>query len=243
MRATNSVSPRRGSKAASDHGGSGETELLRPDVGRGVLVPQDEILREIRHELGNHFHKLYYWADYVTEVGVGTEDTMTSEPLTRTIQNLERFLDLAMDFLQPYALEPIPMSIADLAAAAHQVVEAEVASADVQLEVHADLKGRKVAIDPSRFSGALRVVARSLDGQGAGGLLGYRIRFGESADFRAIEIHLEAPTALGSGSNPEPHQLEWANAQRTMEAHGGSLSPCEAHGGTASVRVVLPWIG
>lgn len=62
--------------AASD---VGETTPSAPDLER--------VLAEINHELGNYFHKLYYWADTVT--APESQDGMSTEMLGRTLQGFE----------------------------------------------------------------------------------------------------------------------------------------------------------
>lgn len=219
----------------------GQVDLAGRTTARSPgFTPDDEVLREIRHSLGNHFHKLYYWADYVQELGGDSAEDAAVQPLTGTIQRLEEFLGLAMEYLQPLSLETSSMELADVASAATQVVGTEL-GCSVELDLDEELGGRSVALDPGRFSAVLQKVGRALAGQGAGGMLGTRLEVRERGELRAAEFVVAAPVALGGRAEGEIETLEWANAQRTMAAHGGSLSTCRNEQGTASVTVVLPF--
>src|SRR5437867_2955815 len=86
----------------------------RADHGTMVLV-QEKVLSEISHELGNFFHKLYYWSDYLKEqpAGASTEST-AAQMLERTIKNLEDFLKVSLDYFHPTRLSLMRMAIPDV---------------------------------------------------------------------------------------------------------------------------------
>src|SRR5437867_6116827 len=86
----------------------------RSDHGTMVLV-QEKVLSEIAHELGNFFHKLYYWSDYLKEqpAGAPTEST-AAQMLERTIKNLEDFLKVSLDYFHPTRLSLMRMAIPDV---------------------------------------------------------------------------------------------------------------------------------
>src|SRR5216110_2610685 len=68
---------------------------LRAEPATAVAV-QEKVLAEIAHELGNFFHKLYYWSDYLKEKPARkSADSTAVQMLERTIKNLEDFLRLA----------------------------------------------------------------------------------------------------------------------------------------------------
>src|SRR5262245_48718952 len=64
-RAVSSVRERRtnGSRRAASQGAG----VAASSEGEVPAVVQEKILAEISHELGNFFHKLYYWSDYLKE--------------------------------------------------------------------------------------------------------------------------------------------------------------------------------
>ena len=44
-----------------------EPRSLLPPADTGLGIPDDRILGEISHEMGNYFHKLYYWTEYLRD--------------------------------------------------------------------------------------------------------------------------------------------------------------------------------
>ncbi len=68
----------------------------------GAPVQQEKMVAEITHELGNFFHKLYYWSDYLQEKRARrTQDVTATQMLERTIRNLEDFLKRVARVLPP----------------------------------------------------------------------------------------------------------------------------------------------
>src|SRR6058998_2651059 len=70
-----------------------------------AAVAQEKVLAEIAHELGNFFHKLYYWSDYLKEKPARkSADSTAAQMLERTIKNLEDFLKVSLDYFHPTQL-------------------------------------------------------------------------------------------------------------------------------------------
>src|SRR5207244_7069909 len=88
--------------------------VLRAEPASAAVV-QEKVLSEIAHELGNFFHKLYYWSDYLKEqpAGAPTEST-AAQMLERTIKNLEDFLKVSLDYFHPTRLSLMRMAIPDV---------------------------------------------------------------------------------------------------------------------------------
>jgi len=201
----------------------------------------EDVLREIRHELGNHFHKLYYWADYVQELAGGDEAEPLGDPLTGSIQKLESFLNRAMQYLSPAPLESVRMELSEVANAIEQLLASEVPEAKIELTMAAGIEERGILIDPGKFSASIQTVGRTLNQASDGSLLGYRIFVDTVEHMRAFEFRMAAASALRPEAAEEVRTLDWANAQRTIETHGGTLSLCELKDGTTQVCLVLPW--
>ena len=201
----------------------------------------ESVLREIRHELGNHFHKLYYWADYVQESAGGEDGEPIGDPLTGAIQKLEAFLNRAMQYLTPVSLEPVAMSQAEVGRAIEQLLASESPQAQIDVVMAEGLGEHRLLIDPGKFSAAIQTVARSLHQASDGSLLGYRMTIVPADELRACEFRMDAAPALGTAAEEEVRTLDWANAQRTIETHGGTLSLCELADGATQVCLVLPW--
>jgi len=237
--------------------GSGSRESNKPDfatnfdlvavaesVSRAVANshgPDEAVLREIRHELGNHFHKLYYWADFVQESVGGEDADPLGDPLTGAIQKLESFLNRAMQYLTPISLETVGMNLSEVTCAIEKLLVGEVPQAKVRVETLPGVTEQRVQIDPGKFSAAIQTVARALNQASDGSLLGYRMTVSTAESLRALEFRMDAAPALQSAVAQEVRTLDWANAQRTIETHGGTLSLCELEDGTMQVCLVLPW--
>ena len=61
-------------------------------VSSGSAALDQEVLRDLRHAVGNHFHKLFYWADRLESE---TENAGQVEELTGALQ---RFQEASTDF-------------------------------------------------------------------------------------------------------------------------------------------------
>src|SRR6185295_19799090 len=80
-----------------------------------AVVVQEKVLSEIRHELGNFFHKLYYWSDYLKERPTRqSADSTATQMLERTIKNLEDFLKVSLDYFHPTQLAFTRMAVPEL---------------------------------------------------------------------------------------------------------------------------------
>src|SRR5437773_12569035 len=88
--------------------------LLRAEHGTPVLV-QEKVLAEIAHELGNFFHKLYYWSDYLQDKPARqSADATAVQMLERTIRNLEEFLKVSLEYFHPTQLSCMRMEAGEL---------------------------------------------------------------------------------------------------------------------------------
>src|SRR5205809_4428562 len=88
--------------------------VLRAEPATAVVV-QEKVLAEIAHELGNFFHKLYYWSDYLKEKPARkSADSTAVQMLERTIKNLEDFLKLSLDYFHPTQLSFTRMGAGEL---------------------------------------------------------------------------------------------------------------------------------
>src|SRR5438128_10239358 len=87
---------------------------LRAEPATAVAV-QEKVIAEITHELGNFFHKLYYWSDYLKEKPAPkSADSTAAQMLERTIKNLEDFLRVSLDYFHPTQLSFTRMAVREL---------------------------------------------------------------------------------------------------------------------------------
>jgi hypothetical protein len=245
MRVANA--PLQGSGALAQRA-RGETiaHPANPPQALGELIRVDErVLDDLSHELGNFFHKLYYWSDYIKS---GADDlgpdSSASHMLDRTIHHLEDFLKVAMEYFQPVRLTCIQMTGPELAGAVEALLRAE--AEGERTEVSAAEIGRDTAVmvDPRLFSDALRIVIRQVRSASQSGapLFGVRARLrrAERTQKGGLEIEIDSPAGVaGVAPRKGSHVLEWAVAKKFIEMHGGELFSREQHG-TAGCVLFLP---
>src|SRR5262245_47297561 len=142
---------------------STETPPAQSAVENGEHQVGERVVAEVRHEIGNYFHKLYYWADFLSESRVGRPgDVTATQMLEDTIRSLEELVRTTLEYVRPIGVAPIRI-------AAREVVDAivrQLATAGEWREVttndRAALDDRSVVVDPGRLSQLLGFIARRL---------------------------------------------------------------------------------
>src|SRR5438034_6680293 len=138
--------------------------LLRAEHGTPVLV-QEKLLAEIAHELGNFFHKLYYWSDYLKQKPAPkSADSTAAQMLERTIKNLEDFLRVSLDYFHPTQLSFTRMAVRDLLEGLLFQVRAQLNGTPLTLSDDDGWRREdaEVLIDPGHLSRAFEVAVRRL---------------------------------------------------------------------------------
>ena len=126
-------------------------------------APRDQrLLSEMSHELGNYFHKLYYWAELLREQRPTGGDAEPAELLERTIRDLETFLKTALEFFRPLSITPLAMSVADVATSSRVLLARHAEPAPLAWEGPPASEAGVVAVDPGRFSFVLEGLVRRL---------------------------------------------------------------------------------
>ena len=88
-----------------------------PDPMHTTLAPQigERVVADVRHEIGNYFHKLYYWADFLAESRNGhAPDVTATQMLEGTIRELEELLQATLEYVRPMAASPIRMHVREV---------------------------------------------------------------------------------------------------------------------------------
>jgi len=229
----------------------------RPEPGAVVIV-QEKVLSEITHELGNFFHKLYYWAEYLRDAPSrkpaaggagenaprGASDTSAAQMLEGTIRALEDFLKVTLGYFHPITLSPIRMTAGDVVEGLLFQVRAQLNGTPVEV-AHCDRSSGAVAmVDPAHVSRAFEVLARQVARQvGPDSRLVIRCEETSRRDCAGIEVEfaVERPAETSPLFRSAEAGLEWAVAQRILALHGGELvERAPADGGARYVRVFLP---
>jgi signal transduction histidine kinase len=197
----------------------------RADVGTAVFV-HDRVLREISHELGNFFHKLYYWSDYLRERPVESGDSTAVQMLERTIRNLEEFLKVSLDYFRPTPLSLVRMKVSDLIEGVLFQVRTHLNGTPVAVDTSSDWEGEAVMVDPGQLSRAFAVAIQHLVKQ-VGPDTKVRVMFVRSAHEGCAGVEVRIALAEpGTGSplfGSSKAGVEWALAERLVTLHGGEL--------------------
>jgi hypothetical protein len=212
-------------------------------AGSDSRAAEERVLSDISHELGNFFHKLYYWTDYLQEKRPpASEDTTATEMLGRTIRNLEGFLRVSLEYFRPLALSTIPMSVSDLVAGLLGQARSELNGTPLAVADAGQWNGATLLVDPGRlpsvFVQALRRVVSGVEH----GRVEIAVRAERRGDVDGLEVRV---TALTNGAAPAAlntaADVEWALAERVVALHGGELVAVEPTGEQRLVVLFLPF--
>lgn len=239
MRAAN-ARVRRGRPVASAEAlGRAPERADRPGRGEPLRI-EEAVVRDLSHELGNYFHKLYYWTDCiksgVTDPAAGASP---SEMLEDLVHRMQDFLNVALEYFQPARLSRVAMSGDDLARAVETLLRGAGGDAAVEVVCEDDAAAARLLVDPTRLSTGLRLAARLLAGPGCSTLQA-RLRAAKADGGNVLEIALSAERPVGPETRPSHRIVEWAVAGRMIELHGGELSINEERQGSTGCLLTLP---
>ncbi len=224
-------------------GDDGGGQTVGDSQGRhgGLGLPDDRIIGEIAHEMGNYFHKLYYWTDYLRQGQVqqgasgGVEaDIAALDMLEGTVERLDRFMRMILEYFSPARLCFNKMSGADLVAA----LERRLPGRQLRLVGIEDWRQSNVLADPGLIGHAIRTVFERV----ASSLLDedemvIRLTCSRRREFRGLEIAFEAGIG-GTTETDLTSGIEMAVAEKFFQMHGGELF--ERIEGRRALVVFLP---
>ena len=187
----------------------------------GEGTPPERVFAEIRHELGNLFHRLFYFADDVAErcAGIDPVAARSATHLAETLRGLEGFLRGAFEFAQPVTIDPLPMAAGDLVGALVARAEGLCDGRAVTVEAPASWDGARVQVDPVRFPAAVDVAVEAAHG---GGPVTMRARLVLRGGARGLELRL-CGAGAGAVVDEAGALVRWASAERVVSEHGGVL--------------------
>jgi hypothetical protein len=203
-----------------------------------VAVPdgRSHVLGEIRHELGNYFHKLYYFADAASEaIARDGGSGHPAELLGPTLRGLERFLGAAFGLFAPVALEVLDLTVGELAAATTRHIT--VADGAVRVESTVTNATRSVRADPGVLSVVAEMLAQRVAARSGGESRVVVSTDGDAPGHVLVVVRVESPGAPAMvGVEPA---LRWAKSRELIGLHGGTLNEFET-AGAYEVRLSLP---
>ena len=217
---------------------------LRGEPATAVVV-QEKVLAEIAHELGNFFHKLYYWSDYLKEKPAKSADSTAVQMLERTIKNLEDFLKLSLDYFHPTQLSFTRMGVGELLQGFLVQVRAQLNGTPITVSDD-DVWRREdaeVLIDPGHLSRAFEVAVRHLTKQvGPESSVTIGIERSARRDRAGLEVgfQLRQPNEASPLFRTAEAGIEWAVAQKVVALHGGELLERNEGPEAKSLVIFLP---
>ena len=216
-----------------------ESESAASSSLRWISI-DDEALSDLHHSLGNHFHKLYYWAE---RLGPAKDpEAPQIQSLTETVRSLEKLMRIAMDYLRPIDLRPVEMGGGAMVDAVEAVLRSTAPGSPVEVSAGPGVSEVVVEVDPGRISTVLHSVAGELDACGARrvGFTGH-VHCAPANEGGALEIELGlAGEGIGPTGRPERNALHRALARRVLETHGGRLHWRKDPQGAPGCTISLP---
>jgi hypothetical protein len=194
-----------------------------PDAALVPPVIADTVVADVRHEVGNYLHKLYYWADFLTESRTGrAADVTATQMLDETIRGLEELLRVTLEYVRPIGATPMALGAREVADGVVRQLASTLGTRTLRTAVRGDTDGWQVALDPGRFSQLLAAIGRRVDASTAADAaldLEVTIDARDGApELRASLAGVGEPT--GSATVRE---VEWATAENLARLVGGRL--------------------
>jgi signal transduction histidine kinase len=199
----------------------------------------ERVVADVRHEIGNYFHKLYYWADFLSDSRNGRPgDVTATQMLEETIRGLEDLLHATLEYVRPIAVTPIRMHAREVADGVVRQLATGLPGRTIVTSIDDTVPtDRAVLVDPGRLSQLLGALARRLDAATDDGRLEIRV----SAELRGT-VEVIAVRASGTAKvvvHSTLTEVEWATAENVARLIGGELAMHDA-GGRTTVTLTLP---
>ncbi len=199
----------------------------------GLGLPDDHVLGEISHEMGNYFHKLYYWTDYLKNSVGDTGEQGAVEMLEGTVERLERFMRMILEYFAPARLCFAKVPVSELIGS----MESQLIGRRLRVEGD-DLTDTVVMVDPSLIAHALRITfERATSTLLDEPEMSVRVSKTRRGEYEGIEIEF----LVGKESRDQAQLMkgiEMVVAEKFFQMHGGELF--EREGVDHALVVFLP---
>jgi len=226
VRPLRTQTPIGGDVSTADNGGS---------ASGGLGPPDERVLGEIAHEMGNHLHKLYYWTGYLREQAAarGESDVAAVEMLGGAVDRLDRFLHMILEYFAPARLCFTKVRVADLVDGLRQHLPGR----RLVIEGIDRLGETSVFVDAGLLGHAIRTVfervASTLVDEDE---LHVHLELASLRQYRGVEIEFRGGAASAGGSLKSG--IEMAVAEKFLHMHGAELF--ERDTGRRSLVVFVP---
>lgn len=228
-----------GSVGASDERGEGTDVSAGSGYEPGFGLPDDRVLAELSHELGNHFHKLRYWIDYLKTQHKAAdsqgEAATAVHMLETSVENLEIFLRMTLEYFSPARLSFTRLRIEELL----RGLSGRLPGRRLAIDGLDRWGATEVFVDPSRINHVVRTVfervMRTLVEEEE---MRIRLEPANRGEFEGVEIEFYAGCTVTPCSKLMTG-IEMAVAEKFLKVHGGELFE-KRSGTTACLAMFLP---
>jgi hypothetical protein len=227
-------------------GANGSEPRAKPEApapDQNVPVPPEigeHVVADVRHEIGNYFHKLYYWADFLTESRSGRAgDVTATQMLEETIRGLEQLLQATLEYVRPMAVSPIRMHAREVADGVLRQLASAFAGRVLVASLDETLPGeRELMVDPGRLSQVLAALVRRVETtMDTAHPLDARVIPEVRSTVEVLAVYVTG-VANGAGHSTLT-EVEWATAENAARLAGGELTTHEA-GDRIRIALTLP---
>jgi len=223
-------------------GGAAPEPRVAPDTPPEPIAPVigERVVADVRHEIGNYLHKLYYWADFLTESRNGIPgDVTATQMLEETIRSLEELLQATLEYVRPMAAAPMRIRAREVVDGIVRQLANGLSNRTITPDVDETLPGeRGLMVDPGRLSQLLAALVRRIEStMDAAHELEVRV----APELRgALEVVVVRVTGIATGAEHSTlTEVEWATAENVARLAGGELTAHDA-GGCATIALALP---
>jgi hypothetical protein len=201
-----------------------------------ALGPPDErVLGEIAHEMGNHLHKLYYWTDYLRSqvAGRGEPEVAAVDMLSGAVERLETFTRMILEYFAPARLCFTKVKVADLV----DGLAAKLPGRRLRCEGIDAFGETTVFADAGLLAHAIRTVfERAASTLVAEDEMVVRVMDASRREYQGVEVEFCGGASAAGGRLKSG--IEMAVAEKFLLMHGGELS--ERESAPRSLVVFLP---
>lgn len=186
----------------------------------GAPAPEalEDIVADVAHALRNHFHRLYYWMDVMAEQELGEAGRAALDAASATLRSVESLTAGTMALSRNVELARISMDVPEVVEAVARSLERQGATVSVECGVGG---GVRVSIDASHISRTIEIVGARL-AVAPDRSMAIDLRAEIDDDGWAV-IAMHARGTLDGRDGDLERMLEWAQAERTIQQHGGRL--------------------
>lgn len=211
-----------------------------PESTTPAPVIGERVVADVRHEIGNYFHKLYYWADFLTESRSGLAgDVTATQMLEDTIRSLEELLQATLEYVRPMAAAPMRMHAREVIDGIVWQLSNGLSDRTIMPDLDPTLpRDRVVLVDPGRLSQLLAALVRRIESTMDGA---HELQVRVVPELRgAVEVVVVRVTGIATGAEHSTlTEVEWATAENVARLAGGELTAHDA-GGCATIALALP---